>query len=464
MPAEPSPAATTTRSWREALATYGRPRVVSMLFLGFSAGLPFLLVFSTLSAWLAQAGIEARTIGMLSWVGLTYSIKFFWAPVIDRLRLPLLTRLLGRRRGWMLTAQCGLAAGLFGLSLHDPSAELETMVWFALLVAFSSATQDIVIDAWRIEAAPQSEQGTMSAAYQLGYRIALIVAGAGCLYFAAEFGWGDAYQIMAALVGIGLLTTLLIPEPAADATTRPAALEQRVEHWLQRNAHLPRTLQHVGAWFTGAVVCPFADFFERNGVRLAILILCFVGLFRLTDITMGVMANPFYLHVGYSLKQVAAVAKGYGVVMSILGAFLGGLAVVRYGASRSLVIGGVLVILSNLSFATLAFLDRPSVVGLALVISADNLSAGVAGSAFIAYLSGLTNTAYTATQYALFSSLFTLPGKLVAGLSGYVVEALGYPGFFVYTSCLGLPALLIIRYLSRAVAGPANPRPATGPQ
>ncbi len=439
--------------WRAALGSYARPQVMAMLFLGFSAGLPFLLVFSTLSAWLAQAGIEARTIGMLSWVGLTYSIKFFWAPVIDRLPLPLLTRLLGRRRGWMLVAQCGLAAGLLGLSLHDPSTQLGSMIGFALLVAFSSATQDIVIDAWRIEAAPQSEQGAMSAAYQLGYRIALLVAGAGCLFLAAEYGWHQAYRVMGALVAVGLLTTLLIREPVTDRSRIPQ-LEQRAEAWMLRNAHLPMPLRHAGAWFVGAVIGPFVDFFERNGLRLAVLILCFVGLFRLTDITMGVMANPFYLSVGYSLKEVAAIAKGFGVAMTILGAFLGGLAVARYGATKTLIIGGVLVILSNLTFATLAYLGTPSVTGLAVVISADNLSGGLAGSAFIAYLSGLTNTAYTATQYALFSSLFTLPGKIVAGFSGYVVEAIGYPWFFVYTSALGVPALLLVIHLIRIMPPP----------
>lgn len=420
-----------------------------MLFLGFSAGLPFLLVFSTLSAWLAQAGIERGTIGLLSWVGITYSIKFFWAPVVDRLRLPLLYQTLGRRRSWMLLAQLGMSAGLAGLAIHDPRTELATMVGFALLVAFSSATQDIAIDAWRIEAAEPERQGAMSAAYQLGYRIALIVAGAGCLFLAAEHGWRSAYLAMAALAGIGGIATLLVAEPQPPAPVGSARSEARVTAWIDRRAHWPRALRDAGAWFVGAVVCPFLDFFERNGLRLGLAILCFVGLFRLTDITMGSMANPFYLALGYTLKQVAAIAKFYGVVLSIAGAFLGGLAVARFGATRSLVAGGVLVILSNLGFAALAVYGQPSVTGLAMVISGDNLAAGFAGSAFIAYLSGLTNTAYTATQYALFSSLFTLPGKLLGGASGFVSEALGWPGFFVYTSALGIPALLLISWLDR---------------
>lgn len=428
-----------------------------MLLLGFSAGLPFLLVFSTLSAWLAQAGIERATIGMLSWVGITYSIKFFWAPVIDRLPLPLLTRWLGRRRAWMLLAQCGLAAGLYGLSTQDPATQLAGMVIFAITIAFSSATQDIVVDAWRIESATAEQQGAMSAAYQLGYRIALIVAGAGCLFLAAEYDWHTAYRTMALLVGVGLVTTLLIREPVGRATT-PAQLETRATDWLAARAHWPRTARQLGAWFIGAIVCPFADFFERNGIKLALLILAFVGLFRLTDITMGVMANPFYLSIGYTLKEVAAIAKGFGVVMSIIGAFIGGLAVARYGARRSLIAGGLFVIGSNLCFVLLAVQAASGIPGLALVISADNFASGFAGAAFIAYLSGLTNTAYTATQYALFSSLFTLPGKLLGGLSGYVVDAIGYAGFFLYTSALGIPALLLIITLTRL----APPKSASG--
>lgn len=437
-------------AWISSLAIYRHPRVAAMLFLGFSAGLPFLLVFSTLSAWLAQAGIERATIGFFSWIGITYSVKFFWAPVVDRLRLPILFQLLGRRRSWMLLAQIGMGLGLLGIASHDPASDLSVVVWSALLVAFSSATQDIAIDAWRIEAMPREQQGAMSAAYQLGYRIALIVAGAGCLFLAAEHGWHVAYGAMAALVVVGILTTLLVAEP--EAHRHASQMETRVREWLEQS-QLPRVLQGPGAWIYGAVICPFLDFFERNGIALALVILLFVGSFRLTDIAMGVMANPFYLDMGYSLKQIAAVAKFYGVIMTIVGAFLGGIFVARYGAERSLIIGGLLVIASNLGFAGLALYGQPELTGLALVISGDNLASGFAGSAFIAYLSGLTNTAYTATQYALFSSLFTLPGKTLAGWSGVASEAFGWPGFFLYTSALGIPALILIAYLSRRLAG-----------
>lgn len=442
--------------WLESLGIYRHPRVAAMLFLGFSAGLPFLLVFSTLSAWLTQENISRTTIGMFSWVGLTYSIKFFWAPVVDRLRLPLLTTLLGRRRSWMLVAQFGIGAGLAALASSDPGANLQAVALLALLVAFASATQDIAVDAWRIEAVPLDMQGAMAASYQLGYRIALIVAGAGALFIASERGWTAAYLAMAACTVVGLLTTLLIHEPESHVSRDTVMREARVLAFLENNAHLPSTVRNLAGWMVGAVFCPFLDFFARNGVRLGAMILLFIGLFRVTDITMGVMANPFYLDIGYSLNQVAAIAKGYGVVMSILGAILGGLAVVRMGSARSLILGGVMVILSNLCFAFLAFTDQPSPIGLALVISADNLSAGLAGSAFIAYLSGLTNTAYTATQYALFSSLFTLPGKILAGGSGWVVEQFGYPLFFLYTSALGIPAMLLIVYLMRSLPAPAH--------
>jgi PAT family beta-lactamase induction signal transducer AmpG len=456
-----APAGTRARWWRgwlEAAAAYRHPRVLAMLFLGFSAGLPFMLVFSTLSAWLREVGVERATIGMLSWVGIIYSIKFFWAPVVDRLPLPLLHRLLGRRRSWMLLAQAGIAVGLFNIAHLDPVGHLGTLAALALLVAFSSATQDVAIDAWRIEAVPQSMQGVMAAAYQLGYRIAIMVASAGALWIAADFGWTAAYTAMAAMVGVGIATTLVIAEPQPRVAQQSLAQEQRVIDWLERRAHWHVSLRHAGSWFVGAVVCPFVDFFTRYGRRLAVLMLAFIASYRLTDFTMGVMANPFYLDVGYTLKEIAAVAKGYGVIMSILGTILGGVAVARLGTVKSLALGSILVIASNLLFMTLAFQADPSLAGLAMVVSADNLAMGVAGTALIAYLSSLTSASYTATQYALFSSMYALPGKLLMGTSGFVVDAIGYPWFFVYTSALGLPALVMLYFLSRrSASAPSTP-------
>jgi PAT family beta-lactamase induction signal transducer AmpG len=436
--------------WLEALRAYRNPRVLAMLFLGFSAGLPFMLVFSTLSAWLRELGIERATIGMLSWVGIIYSVKFFWAPVVDRLPLPLLGRWLGRRRSWMLVAQIGIAIGLANMAHLSPVGHLGTVAALALLVAFSSATQDISVDAWRIEAAPPLMQGAMAAAYQLGYRIALMVASAGALWIAADHGWTVAYSTMAVLVGIGIATTLLIPEPQPRVAGETLAQEQRVVEWLERKAHWPAALQQVGSWFIGAVVCPFVDFFSRYGTRLAALMLAFIASYRLADFTMGVMTNPFYLDIGFSLKQIAAIAKGFGVFMSILGTLIGGVAVVRWGIPRTLATGCLLIIAANLMFAAFATLGEPDITGLAIVISADNVAMGIAGTALIAYLSSLTSASYTATQYALFSSMYALPGKLLMGASGFVVDAIGYPAFFVYTASLGLPALALLFMLVRS--------------
>jgi PAT family beta-lactamase induction signal transducer AmpG len=438
------------RGWLEAAAAYRHPRVAAMLFLGFSAGLPFMLVFSTLSAWLREVGIERATIGMLSWVGIIYSIKFFWAPVVDRLPLPILGRALGRRRSWMLLAQAGIAIGLFNIAHLDPVGHLGALAALALLVAFSSATQDIAIDAWRIEAAPQPMQGVMAAAYQLGYRVAIMVGSAGALWVAADHGWMAAYTAMAAMVGVGVVTTLVIPEPEPRVAAEAMMQEQRVVDWLERKAHWPDSLRELGAWFTGAVVCPFVDFFTRYGTKLAVIMLAFIASYRLTDFTMGVMANPFYLDVGYTLKEIAAVAKLFGLVSSLVGVVVGGIAVARLGTVRSLAFGSIAVIASNLMFMLLAFQDDPSITGLAVVVSADNLAMGIAGTSLIAYLSSLTSASYTATQYALFSSMYALPGKLLMGTSGFVVDAVGYPWFFVYTSSLGLPALVILFFLARA--------------
>ncbi|HUR39545.1 MAG TPA: MFS transporter [Verrucomicrobiae bacterium] len=440
------------------LEVYRHPRVKAMLFLGFSAGLPFLLVFSTLSAWLRSAGIALSSIGLLSYVLTAYSVKVLWAPIVDRVPLPFLTRALGRRRAWMLLAQVVIIGGLFAMSGQDVAVDLSSIVWLALLVAFASATQDIAVDAWRIEAAPGGQQGPMASAYQFGYRIGLLAAGAGALTLAGEQSWQVAYGVMALLGSIGVVTTLAIDEPEPAAARDTALREGRVAAWLEKREHWPRPLRRVGAFLVGALVLPLADFFQRNGAGLAALILCFIGLFRLTDITMGVMANPFYLDMGYTLQEIGAVVKGFGLLASFAGIIVGGISLARLGVQRSLLIGGVLVIASNLSFALLALADGPDLLLLAGVISADNLAYNFAGTAFIAYMSGLTNAAYTATQYALFSSLFTLPGKVLAGGSGFVVEAVGYPWFFAYTSALGIPALLVLALLNRRLAARSQAR------
>ncbi len=434
----------TIKSWREAFSVYRNPRVIGMIFLGFAAGLPFLLVFSTLSAWLRDEGVTRTTIGFFSWVGITYSIKGFWAPIVDRLPIPWLTRKLGKRRSWMLCAQIVIAAGLLGMASTNPETQLIIIAIYAVIVAFGSATQDITIDAYRIEAVEDEYQGAMAATYVFGYRLALLVAGAGTLYVAQDFSWHYAYTITAFLMTIGMITTLIIAEPLHQLST----IAEKVEHKLESTLGLDEDgnlAKKTGRWFVDAVVSPFVEFFERNG-RMALVILLLIATYKLSEITMGVMANPFYIDLGFTLKEIANVVKIFGFFMTIFGAVLGGVFVVRYGIKRPLMLGAILIILTNLLFVWLAVTEK-NIISLAIVISADNLSGGFATSAFIAYLSSLTNRAYTATQYALFSSLMTLPAKFIGGFSGIVVDAAGYAYFFLYAGLLGIPALLLIIYI-----------------
>ena len=418
--------------WRDVIRVYVRPRVIAMAFLGFSAGLPFLLVFSTLSAWLREEDLSRSAIGFFAWIGMTYSIKFAWAPIVDRLVLPGITTTLGRRRGWMLVGQAGIAAGIVLMALLGPGGGLAPFALAALLVAFSSATQDIAIDAWRIEAEVEDVQGAMSATYILGYRVALLVAGAGALFLAEAWNWTLAYLAMAGLMTVGMFTVLAVAEP---------------DHKPPEALGTGSAAARLGAWFVQAVVNPFVDFFVRNG-RFAVVVLLFVACYRLSDIAMGIMANPFYLDMGYTKSEIATVAKFFGFFMAIGGSAVGGLAVLRYGVLPALMVGAVAVASTNVLFAVLANLE-PTTAGLAVVISADNLSGGFASAAFIAYLSSLTNRAYTATQYALFSSLMTLPGKFMSGFSGIVVDSAGYTVFFVVAALLGLPAILLVTVLIR---------------
>lgn len=418
--------------WGNAFGVYTRPRVIAMLFLGFSAGLPLFLVFGTLSVWLRREGIDRTTIGFVSWVAILYGFKFVWAPLVDRLPLPLLTAWLGQRRSWMLLAQCGVLAGLWLMAANNPAASLNTLVAAALLVAFSSATQDISIDAWRIEAVPVDLQGAMAGTYQLGYRLGLILAGGGALVIAGNSSWNLAYFTMGCAMLVGMLTTLLVSEPQHPAR---ALASPRHTHVLHR----------LGGWFVEAVVFPFVEFFKRNGA-MALVILLFIGLFRISDITMGVMTGPLYVDMGFTDEQIGWVSKTFGIIVTIVGALLGGVLVMRYGILPMLIVAAVLVVTTNLVFAWLSTLG-PEIVWLALVITADNLSGGIAGSTFIAYLSSLTNRAYTATQYALFSSLMLLPAKFIGGFSGKVVDEYGYILFFLYAGLLGIPAVLLAIYL-----------------
>ncbi|MEJ2455522.1 MAG: MFS transporter [Candidatus Thiodiazotropha sp.] len=442
----------------KSIAVYWQPGVRSMLFLGFSAGLPLLLVFGTLSFWLRKAGIERSTIGFLSWVALAYAFKWIWAPLVDRLRLPWLTARLGRRRAWMLLAQLGVITGLCGLALADPQRNLPLFTLLALLVAFSSATQDIAIDAYRIERAEVRLQGAMAASYMIGYRLAMISGGGGLLalvsWFSAKGGvyqlsaWSSAYFTMALLMLVGVVTVLVISEQARQPDTRTREREAEVDRAIEHLGWMPQRLRLATEWFYGAVISPFADFVSRYRWH-AVLILALIATYRISDVVLGVISNVFYVDMGFSEGEIAIINL-LGIAMTLLGAVLGGLLVARLGVMRILLLGGVLAAATNLLFAWLAGIGH-NVAMLSLVISADNLSAGLASAAFVAYLSGLTNVSYSATQYALFSSLMLLLPKFIGGFSGVLVDHNGYVSFFLLTTSMGVPVLVLIllamRYL-----------------
>ncbi|PIF98580.1 MFS transporter [Comamonas sp. 26] len=428
------------RSWGQALKVYVQPTSLRMLALGFSAGLPLLLVLGTLSFWLREAGIDRSTIGFLSWVGLAYAFKWVWSPLVDRLPLPIATRLLGRRRSWLLFSQLLIVAGLLGMSFMDPKQALQPLVICAVLVAFGSATQDIALDAYRIESAKVDDQAALAATYQTGYRLAMIWAGAGVLWVASKVqgdvqgyvvqAWHVAYTAMAASMLVGMITVLLSPEPEA----RPMAPARNASEWIQ-----------------GALIAPFSDFIGRYRWQ-ALLLLALIGLYRVSDVVMGIMANPFYVDMGYTKEEVAAVTKVFGVIMTLVGGFVGGTMAVRWGVMRVLMLGAVLSAGTNLLFAWLATRGH-DVSALVWVVSADNLAGGIASAAFIAYLSGLTNVQYSATQYALFSSMMLLAPKWLAGYSGVFVDAFGYQAFFHTTALMGFPVLLLIYLASRVKMG-----------
>lgn len=426
----------TRRSWAATLKVYAEPASLRMLALGFSAGLPLLLVLGTLSFWLREAGINRTTIGYLSWVALAYAFKWMWSPLVDRMPLPLLTRALGRRRSWLLLSQLMIMGGLVGMALSDPLTALNPIIWCALAVAFGSATQDIALDAFRIESADADHQAALAATYQTGYRLAMIWAGAGALWLAARVqgqvegymqqAWQVAYLVMAASMLVGMVTVLCSREP------NPASLPPS---------------KGLMDWLRGALVAPFADFIRRYRWQAA-LVLSLIAVYRISDVVMGIMANPFYVDMGFSKDEVAAVTKVFGVVMTLLGAFVGGAMAMRWGVMRVLMLGAVLSAASNLLFAWLSTRGH-DLTGLTLVVSADNLAGGIASAAFIAYLSSLTNVQYSATQYALFSSMMMLAPKWLAGFSGQFVDAYGYVHFFVGTACLGLPVLVLVALASR---------------
>ncbi len=440
------------------LGPYLDRRVAVMLALGFSSGLPLLMVLGTFSARLAFSDIDIKAIGLFSYLALPYSLKFLWSPVIDRLDPPLLARWLGRRRAWMVIAQGAVAASLALMAVANPADHLALLGLGAFLVALCAATQDVVIDGWRIDAAGTDMQGVMAATSNLGYRLALITAGAGALVLAHEAGWSTAYLAMAALMAVGMLAALAAPrldrEASADDAPSPA-------RWS----------------FRRAIAAPLAELHGRFGTKL-FAILALVALYRMPDFVSGVMANPLYRAVGYSLPEIAAVTKLYGIWIGIGGSFAAGWAIARFGLARTFAVGAALGAASHLSLAWLAMYgpDLWSITlpwgapgdaavtlpwRLAVAISVDNFGGGFAGTALIAYMSGLTGGGFAATQYALFSSLYALPGKLVAGSAGFVVAAYGFPVFFTMTAAIGLPVVALCILVGRTPSRWAT-EPSTG--
>ena len=487
-----------------------------MLFLGLSAGLPLLLIFSSLSLWLREAGVERATVTFFSWAALGYSFKFVWAPLVDRLPLPVLTRLLGRRRAWILLAQIFIIISILMMAAIDPAGgelQLTTMAMAAVMLGFSSATQDIVIDAYRIESADADLQALMSATYVAGYRIGMLAAGAGALFLASalgsEFGsydydaWRLTYIAMAGVMLIGVATTLIVNEPkrgdettyhhsvadyagfvllfvmaitafvlvfifSADAVavTRQSLAaglgDSPLISVLLEGARLAAAIAaaFLSGWLmvkyglvnramvVSTYVEPVTEFLGRYGYPVALLLLALVGLYRISDIVLGVISNVFYQDLAFTKTEIATVVKTFGLAMTIIGGFLGGLLSLRYGVMKILFLGAVLTVLTNLLFIALAVVGR-DVFLLYVVISADNLTAGLASAAFIAFLSSLTNVRFTAVQYAVFSSLMTLIPKMIGGYSGTIVDALGYIEFFVIAAAMGLPVLVLVWLANR---------------
>ncbi|MEC8158938.1 MAG: MFS transporter [Pseudomonadota bacterium] len=487
-----------------------------MLLLGFSAGLPLLLIFSTLSIWLSEAGVERSAVTYFSWAALGYSFKFVWAPLVDKLPLPLLEKFLGKRRSWLLLSQLMVISAMLWMAMSDPASTggLRYMAYAAVFLGFSSATQDIVIDAYRIEAVDETLQALMSASYVAGYRIGMIVAGAGALYLAAGLGttkeayayssWQHTYLAMAGIMLIGVVTTLMIEEPHSHSES--SFLKSTGDYlrflllfacfvsalifaygWLANSTSEIRSgldglgvgaslasfsteairlltavgLAGVTSWvlvmlniadqraLQETYVDPIAEFFGRYG-KMAILILLLIGLYRVSDIVLGVISNVFYLDMGFSKAQIATVTKVFGIWMIILGGFVGGFLTIRFGVLKVLMLGGVMTVITNLLFIPVA--NNPGNLSLLYaVIGADNITAGLAAAAFIAYLSSLTNLSFTAMQYAMFSSMMTLLPKLLGGYSGSIVDSLGYESFFLISSIMGLPVLVLIWAVDRYV-------------
>ena len=431
-------------AWGEAARVYLDRRLIAVLFLGFSSGLPLLLVFSTLSLWLKDEGISKTMIGLFALVRTPYTFKFLWAPLIDRVPVPVLTALLGRRRAWAVATQVALMAAILGLASTSPALDPGMTAVLALFVAFASASQDIVIDAYRIEILEERQQGAGAAMIVNGYRFGMLAAGAGAISLADILSWPQAYAAMAGLVVVGLATVLLSPEPREPAGGGVGADAAGVAGRL------------AAGWLYGAVVAPFADFMRRDGW---VFILLFIMLYKLGDAYLGVMANPFYVEMGFTKQEIAAVSKVFGLGATMAGGLIGGAVVYRHGIRQALLVCGVLMAASNLVFAAQAAVGH-SVPMLMVTIAVENLTGGMGTAAFVAYLSSLCDVAYTATQYALLSSFMAFARDVLSASSGWLADQVDWVTFFLISTALAVPGLVLLVWMTRRF--PAA-EPATAP-
>ena len=478
------------------LSIFTKKEVMIMGGLGFSAGLPIMLVFSTLSVWLVKAGVERSTVTLFSWAGFAYSFKFLWSPIVDKFQIPLLHKI-GHRKSWLLITQILIFFSIILTSYSDPQNNLKFMAFAIVLIAFFSATQDIVIDAFRIESAPEKKQGPLASMYLAGYRIAMIVSGAGSLWLASIMSdenyqnevWKNVYQIIGFFMIIGFISTALCKEPTNNKVkkinyknqlkfTFSTILSILIFFVFFLNIPEVKILNHFYNFFYNIFkiifsfgvalisllilekinflpkkqsreifINPIIDFFKRYK-KIALMILLLIGLYRIADVVMGVMANIFYLEKGYEIKDIATFSKFFGLIATILGGILGGTFAMKFGTYKSLLIGAITAALTNVLFAILAIIEK-NLFYLATIIIADNLASGFAGAAFVVYLSSLTSIKFTATQYALFTSLMLFIPKLIAGYAGGIVDVIDYPSFFIFTAVLGFPVIFLIIFLNK---------------
>lgn len=437
------------KRWLDSCRVYADRRVLSLLFLGFSSGLPLALTFGTLSLWLAEVGVNKTTIGLFALMGTPYTFKFLWSPLVDRMPLPYFTRRWGRRRGWAIFSQVALIAGIAGLGATHPETHPALTALLALTVAFWSATQDIVIDAYRVEILEEHQYGAGAATIVLGYRVGMLISGAGALYLATYAGWFVTYCVMAAFMLVGIAAVMVNPEPDARCGDEVSAEQRQITRYLASRPALQGSAARIAAWFYGAVVRPFAEFMGRRGW---LWVLLFILLYKFGDALAGVMGNPFYVEQGFTKIQIANFSKLFGLAATIVGGIIGGLVVDRMGILKSLLVCGVLQMLSNLMFVALAMAGNNTTI-LGATIAIENLSGGMGTAAFVAYLSSLCNVAYTATQYALLTSFMAFGRTLLSSSGGWLADHMDWATFFGVTTAAAVPGLLLLLWIARRYPG-----------